>query len=95
MSVPLISPHEAARLVATSGALLVDIREPDEYRAQRIESAVLRSEERTEESRQGSANLDSGVPETNFRGDGFGGTQSASQSSRESRKSNFEINKEV
>ncbi len=59
------------------------------------DSAVLRSEERTEESRQGSANLDSGVPETNFRGDGLGsGTQSASQSTRESRKSNFEINKE-
>ena len=58
------------------------------------ESAVLRSEERSEESRQGSANLDSGVPETNFRGDGYGGTQSTSQSTRETRKSNFEINKE-
>jgi len=58
------------------------------------ESAVLRSEERSEESRQGSANLDSGVPETNFRGDGMGGTQSTSASNRETRKSNFEINKE-
>jgi flagellar M-ring protein FliF len=58
------------------------------------ESAVLRSEERSEESRQGSANLDSGVPETNFRGDGYGGTQSTSQSNRETRKSNIEINQE-
>lgn len=58
------------------------------------ESAVLRSEERSEESRQGQANLDSGVPEANFRGDGMGGTQSNSQSSRETRKSNFEINRE-
>ena len=58
------------------------------------ESVVLRSEERSEESRQGSANLDSGVPETNFRGDGMGGTQSNSASNRETRKSNFEINKE-
>ena len=42
MTVPHISPREAARLAETSGALLVDIREPDEYRAQRIVSAVLR-----------------------------------------------------
>ena len=58
------------------------------------ESAVLRSEERSEESRQGQANLNAGVPETNFRGDGFGGTESTSASNRETRKSNFEINKE-
>ncbi len=58
------------------------------------DSSVLRSEERSEETRQGSANLDSGVPETNFRGDGYGGTQSTSQSSRETRKSNYEINRE-
>ena len=58
------------------------------------ESAVLRSEQRSEESRQGRANLDSGVPETNFRGDGFGGTESTSSSNRETRSSNFEINKE-
>ena len=58
------------------------------------ESAVVRSERRSEESRQGSANLDSGVPETNFRGDGMGGTQSTSQSNRETRDTNYEINKE-
>ncbi|MDL2210692.1 flagellar M-ring protein FliF [Desulfovibrio sp. OttesenSCG-928-O18] len=58
------------------------------------ESAVVRSERRSEESRQGRANLDSGVPETNFRGDGFGGTQSTSASNRETRDTNYEINKE-
>lgn len=58
------------------------------------ESAVVRSERRSEEGRQGSANLDSGVPETNFRGDGFGGTQSNSTSTRETRDTNYEINKE-
>lgn len=58
------------------------------------ESAVVRSERRSEESRQGSANLDSGVPETNFRGDGLGGTQSATRSSRETRDTNYEINRE-
>lgn len=57
-------------------------------------SPVVRSERRSEESRQGSANLDSGVPETNFRGDGYGGTQSASSSNRETRDTNYEINKE-
>lgn len=58
------------------------------------ESAVVRSERRSEESRKGSANLDSGVPEANFRGDGFGPTQSTSSSSRETRDTNYEINKE-
>ena len=58
------------------------------------ESAVVRSEQRSEESRQGNANLNSGVPETNFRGDGMGGTQSASSSNRETRNTNYEINKE-
>lgn len=57
-------------------------------------SAVVRSEQRSEETRQGNANLNSGVPETNFRGDGMGGTQSASSSNRETRSTNYEINKE-
>ncbi|MGE4553599.1 MAG: flagellar basal-body MS-ring/collar protein FliF [Desulfovibrionaceae bacterium] len=55
---------------------------------------VLRSETRTEETTQGRANLDAGVPEANFRGDGFTGTQSTQDSTRESRVTNFEINKE-
>ncbi|MDR3073875.1 MAG: flagellar M-ring protein FliF, partial [Deltaproteobacteria bacterium] len=58
------------------------------------ESSVVRSERRSEEQRQGAANLDSGVPETNFRGDGFSGTQSTSSSSRETRDTNYEINNE-
>lgn len=58
------------------------------------ESAVIRSENRSEESQQGNANLNSGVPETNFRGDGMGGTQSTTASNRETRQTNYEINKE-
>ena len=58
------------------------------------ESAVVRSEKRTEESRQGGANLETGVPETNFRGDGMGGARSTTSSTRESRDTNYEINRE-
>ncbi|MEF2145374.1 MAG: flagellar basal-body MS-ring/collar protein FliF [Desulfovibrionaceae bacterium] len=58
------------------------------------DATVLRSETRSEETTQGRANLDGGVPEANFRGDGFTGTQSTQDSTRESRTSNFEINKE-
>ncbi len=58
------------------------------------EKTVVRSERRSEESRQGRANLDAGVPETNFRGDGMGGTQSTSSSNRETRDTNYEINRE-
>ncbi|MBN2140603.1 MAG: flagellar M-ring protein FliF [Desulfovibrionaceae bacterium] len=57
-------------------------------------NTVLRSETRNEESTKGQANLDGGVPEANFRGDGFTGTQTNQESNRESRVSNFEINKE-
>jgi len=59
------------------------------------DKTVLRSEQRSEESTQGRANLESGVPDTNFRGDGLGGTTSTQSSNRETRSSNFEINKEV
>ncbi|WP_022662486.1 flagellar basal-body MS-ring/collar protein FliF [Paucidesulfovibrio longus] len=57
-------------------------------------ATVLRSETRSEETTQGRANLDGGVPEANFRGDGFTGTQSTQDSTRETRTSNFEINRE-
>jgi flagellar M-ring protein FliF len=40
------------------------------------------------------ANVESGVPEANFRGDGLGGAASTQTSSSETRFSNFEINKE-
>ena len=36
-----ISPIEAKRLIEEKGALLVDIREPDEFARERIEGARL------------------------------------------------------
>lgn len=58
------------------------------------DGSVVRSETRSEESTQGRANVDGGVPEPNFRGDGFTGSLSTQDSARESRTTNFEINKE-
>ncbi|MBU1610978.1 MAG: flagellar M-ring protein FliF, partial [Proteobacteria bacterium] len=58
------------------------------------DGSVLRSENRSEQTTQGRANLDGGVPEANFRGDGFTGSQSTQDSTMETRTSNFEINKE-
>lgn len=58
------------------------------------DSAVVRSEQRSEETTQGRANTESGIPEANFRGDGIAGAISQQQSTRESRTTNFEINKE-
>ena len=58
------------------------------------ESSVVRSEGRTEESTRGAANIDNGVPEENFRGDGFQGTQTTQDSNRETRTTNYEINRE-
>jgi len=58
------------------------------------DSQVVRSETRSEETVAGKAALDGGAPEANFRGDGFTGTQSSQDSSRESRTTNYEINRE-
>lgn len=58
------------------------------------EKTVVRSEMRSEESTQGQASLEGGVPDPNFRGDGPGGTVSNQQATRENRTTNFEINKE-
>ena len=58
------------------------------------EKTVVRSEMRSEESTQGRASLEGGVPDPNFRGDGPGGTVSNQQATRENRTTNFEINKE-
>ena len=58
------------------------------------EKTVVRSEMRSEESSQGRASLEGGVPDPNFRGDGPGGTVSNQQATRENRTTNFEINKE-
>jgi flagellar M-ring protein FliF len=57
------------------------------------DGAVVRSETRTEESTAGAANLAGGEPDANFRGDGFTGTRTTQDSTRESRTTNFEINK--
>ncbi len=59
------------------------------------ESAVVRSEQRSEETTQGQANTEAGVPEANFRGDGIAGAASTQESSRETRTTNFEINREA
>lgn len=65
---------------------------------------VVRSEQRSEETTSGSAAVEdaavstarggAAVPNTNFRGDGFSGTQSVEKSNRETRTTNYEINKE-
>jgi flagellar M-ring protein FliF len=59
------------------------------------EKTVIRSEQRSEESSTGSADVGgAGVPEANFRGEGFSGTASKQTTSREARTTNYEINKE-
>jgi len=40
MSLPTITPAEAARLIREQGAMLVDVREPDEHARARIPGAV-------------------------------------------------------
>lgn len=56
--------------------------------------SVVRSESRMEEQTQGTANLESGVPDVNFRGDGLSDSTSTQSSNREQRQTNYEINKE-
>ncbi len=58
------------------------------------EVTVIRSESRSEEQTQGTANLESGVPDVNFRGDGLADSRSTQSSNREQRQTNYEINKE-
>ena len=56
-------------------------------------SAVIRSEQRSEETQDGQANIESGSPEPNFRGDGAGNALSNQRGARETRTTNYEINK--
>lgn len=56
---------------------------------------VVRSETRSESSTEGQANLEAGVPDVNFRGDGLTGSVSTQRSNSEQRATNYEINKEV
>lgn len=58
------------------------------------EKTAVRSEQRSEESQQGQANLEAGAPDANFRGDGITGSVSNQNGSRETRTTNYEINKE-
>jgi len=58
------------------------------------EKTVVRSEQRSEESTQGQGNIGGGVPDPNFRGDGFSGSSSNQSGNREQRTTNFEINRE-
>lgn len=57
------------------------------------EQTVVRSEQRSEENTEGSGNV-GGVPDPNFRGDGFSGSTSTQAANRETRTTNYEINKE-
>ncbi|MBQ3059962.1 MAG: flagellar M-ring protein FliF [Desulfovibrio sp.] len=58
------------------------------------EKTAVRSEQRSEESQQGRANLEAGAPDANFRGDGITGSVSDQNGTRETRTTNYEINKE-
>lgn len=58
------------------------------------ENPVVRSEQRSEETNQGRANLESGSTDVNFRGDGLNGALSSQEGTRETRTTNYEINKE-
>ncbi|MBQ9537385.1 MAG: flagellar M-ring protein FliF [Desulfovibrionaceae bacterium] len=58
------------------------------------EKTVVRSEQRSEETQEGRANLEAGAPDANFRGDGITGSVSDQSGSRETRTTNYEINKE-
>ena len=57
-------------------------------------ATVVRSETREESATNQKANVDGSVPETNFRGDGFSGTQNKVDQSQEKRITNYEINAE-
>jgi flagellar M-ring protein FliF len=68
--------------------------------------SVVRSEQKSEESTQGTAAVDAAgttttprgggaaVPNTNFRGEGYTGTESTQKSNRTNQTTNYEINKE-
>ncbi len=58
------------------------------------EQTAVRSEQRSEEQQKGQANLEGGAPDVNFRGDGITGSVSTQDGSRETRTTNYEINKE-
>jgi len=58
------------------------------------QNSVVRSEQRSEETQKGKANLEAGTPDVNFRGDGITSSISTQDGTRETRTTNYEINKE-
>lgn len=58
------------------------------------EVAVVRSEQRTEETTRGQSTLDATAPDPNLRGDGITGGLSDQQGARETRSTNYELNRE-
>lgn len=58
------------------------------------DSSVVRSEQKSDETSLGRSNLEAGVPEPQFRGDGYAGQGTEQESSRSSSTTNFEINRE-
>ncbi len=58
------------------------------------DSAVVRSEQKSDETSTGQSNLEAGVPEPQFQGDGFAGQGTYQESARSQSTTNFEINRE-
>jgi flagellar M-ring protein FliF len=88
---PIVGPEKViarvnADLDFSQKTIRKEVYDPD--------GAVVRSETRSEESTAGAASLAGGEPDANFRGDGFTGTKTTQDSTRESRTTNFEINKQ-
>ncbi len=91
MLMPVVGPQ---KVIAKVNAQLDFSQKTIRKELYNPESQVVRSETKTEESTKGRANLEGGVPEANFRGDGFTGSLSSQDSNRESKTTNYEINKE-
>ncbi|MFN2267737.1 MAG: flagellar basal-body MS-ring/collar protein FliF [Desulfonatronovibrio sp.] len=58
------------------------------------DSAVVRSEQRSEEQSRGDTHMEAGVPEPAFQGEGYTGPATSQETSRETRTTNFEISVE-
>ena len=58
------------------------------------DSVVVRSEQKSDEASVGRSNLEAGVPDPQFQGDGFAGQGTLQESTRSSSTTNFEINRE-
>jgi flagellar M-ring protein FliF len=56
---------------------------------------AVRSEQQSKETQRGKSNLEAGTPDVNFRGDVITGSVSTQDGDRETRTTNYEVNKEV